>query len=165
MLKNALVAIAIITMIVSIGSAVWPFPDTSQTYSGTPESIMIGNTAYENSALLNIADDQGYFAKCGLNVIIRNYDSGGTSISDMKNGVTDISISGEYSIVAESLNKENISIIGSIDKYQNVFLICRKDRGIKNISNLKGRIRGRFPWLAKDKYSLDNLLPKIFCSR
>jgi ABC-type nitrate/sulfonate/bicarbonate transport system substrate-binding protein len=51
----------------------------------------------------------------------------------------DISGAGEYVIVGSAFNKENISIIASIDEYQFFYLVGRKDRGIKNVSDFKGK--------------------------
>ena len=60
-------------------------------------------------------------------------------IDGMENGDVDISVSSEYPIVTEAFKKENISVIGCIDKYQTTYLVGRKDRGIENISDLKGK--------------------------
>jgi len=139
MLKNSLAVVAIIAMMVSIGLAAWPFPDSSQAYSGTPLPITIGEKTYETSALVYIAEDQGYFTKNGLDVTTRNYDSGPSSIGGLLNGEVDIGLSSEYIIVGKVLGKKKISVIGNIDKWENNYLICRKDRGIENISDVKGK--------------------------
>jgi NitT/TauT family transport system substrate-binding protein len=62
----------------------------------------------------------------------------------MTSGRLDISVSAEYPVIAQAFNQKDISIIGIIDKYQNEGLIGRRDRGIENISDLKGKKIG-FP--------------------
>ena len=64
-------------------------------------------------------------------------------------GRLDISVSAEYPVVAQIFNKKNISIIGVIDKYQNEKIIGRRDRGIENVSDLKGKKIG----LPKNTYA------------
>ncbi len=138
-MKKTATAIIIIAAIVSIGSGIWPFPDSSRTYSGMPLSITIGEKPYESSALVYIASDQGYFTGNGLNVAMRDYDSGPGAIEGLLKGEVDIGLSSEYVAVDKALKKENILVIGTINKYQNVYLIGRKDKGIENVSDLKGK--------------------------
>jgi len=87
----------------------------------------------------DIAEDQGFFAGNGLNVTMRKYSSGPSAIDGLLNGEVDIGLSSEYTVVLKAFKKANISVIGNIDKYQNVYLISRKDRGIENVSDLKGK--------------------------
>jgi ABC-type nitrate/sulfonate/bicarbonate transport system substrate-binding protein len=48
-------------------------------------------------------------------------------------------LSSENVFVGKAFNKSNISVIGNIDRYQIVDLIGRKDKGIENVSDLKGK--------------------------
>ncbi len=139
MLKNALAAIAIIAVIVSIGSAAWPFPNFGTTDPGAPLSITVGTQPVELASLIFIAEDQGYFAENGLKVTIKTYDTALAAVGGMKKGDVDISVSTEYPVVTAAFNKENISVIGSIDKYETTYLVGRKDLGVKSITDLKGK--------------------------
>jgi ABC-type nitrate/sulfonate/bicarbonate transport system substrate-binding protein len=149
--KFVVAAIAAVFVISLVGSGSWPFPNFGTTDSGTPESITIGNLPLVYSALIYIAEDQGLFAENGLNVTIRDYSTGAASIESMENGEANISLSPESAIIIEAFQKENISVIGSIDKYETVFLIGRKDHGIENTSDLKGKKIG-VPWETMDFY-------------
>lgn len=61
--KITAVTIAAIAMMATIGFGMWHFTNSrTTTFSGTPESIVIGTTPYESTALIDIADDQGYFS-------------------------------------------------------------------------------------------------------
>ena len=142
-MKKSLALIVAIAIAAIVLTAIdfWYFTNSSTTM----ESIIIGEPALEQSALIYIAEDQGYFARNGLNVTLRDdYPSGVGPVSDMTLGRLDISVSAEYPVIAQVFNKKNISIIGVIDKYQNEELIGRRDRGIENISDLKGKKIG-FP--------------------
>ena len=142
--KNVAV-IAVIVAIILVGIGAWYFTNPSATSFGTTESIIIGEPALEQSALIYIAEDQGFFDRNGLNVTLRDdYPSGVGPVIDMTLGKLDISVSAEYPVIAQAFNQKDISIIGTIDKYQNEALIGRRDRGIENVSDLKGKKIG-FP--------------------
>lgn len=144
-------AIALVFAVTLVGSGAWPFLNSGTTDSGMSESITIGNLPLLYSALIYISEDQGFFTGNGLNVTIRDYRTGAASIENMEKGDADISLSPESAIVTEAFKKENISVIGSIDKYETVFLIGRKDHGIENVSDLKGKKIG-VPWETMDFY-------------
>lgn len=57
----------------------------------------------------------------------------------MKSNEVNIAESAEFPIVREAFKKENISIIACIDKFQSVHLVGRKDRGLENVSDLRGK--------------------------
>jgi len=140
--KN-IASIALIAVIVLVSAGALCFLSFPRASSGASESIIVGGPALEGSALIYIAEDQGYFARNGLNVTIRdNYPNGVIPVNDMLNDKINMSVSAEYPIVTQALKGENISIVASIDKYQNENLIGRKDRGIENISDLKGKTIG-----------------------
>lgn len=151
MITIVVAVIAVITALVLVGSGSWPFPNFWTTYSGTPESITIGNLPLVYSALIYVAEDQGLFAENGLNVTIRDYSTGAASIEGMESGEADISPSPESAIITEAFKKENISVIASIDKYETVYLIGRKDHGIENVSDLRGKKIG-VPWKTMEFY-------------
>ena len=105
--------------------------------SETAESITIGESSYELSSLIYIAENQGFFAENGLNVTFQHDETGLASINRLLNDEVDIALTSEYAVVGTAFKKENISVIGSIDKFETIFLVGRKDRGIINVSDLK----------------------------
>ena len=131
--------LSIIVVVALVVAGAWFLGSSGLGSQETPESITLGNMLYEYSGLVFIADDRGFFAANGLNVTLRDYVSTVASITGLENNETDITLVPEYSIVTEAFKKENITVIGNSDKYESVFLISRKDRGIENVSDLKGR--------------------------
>lgn len=141
--KNVAAKVAVIALIALVGIGAWHFTNSGTASLGSPESITIGGPALEQSAFIYIAEDQGYFAKNGLNVtVMDDYPNGVVPISDMLNDKIDISVSAEYPVVTAMLGKEKLHVIGTIDRYQNEDIIGRRDRGIQNISDLKGKRMG-----------------------
>lgn len=110
--------------------------------SGKVESITFGNLPVESSELIYIALDQNYFAKNGLNVTIRDYVTGIDTLNAAIKDEVDIAGMAEWAIVVGAFQKEKISLIANIDKWQAVYIVARKDRGIQDISDLKGKTVG-----------------------
>lgn len=139
-MKKIVAAIAVIFMTVLVGSGIWPFPNFGATDSGTPESITIGYSPFEHTALFWVAEDLGFFSQNGLNITLRKYDSGVASLDGLLNGEADIAVGvTEFPLVGRALKKERIRTVGSIDKGEIIYLVGRKDRGIENATDLKGK--------------------------
>lgn len=141
-MKKVVTAIAIIVVIGFMGFGVWYLTNSSPTSSEKPESITVGMEPNQVNALIIIADDQGYFTANGLNVTIKYYPSGAAAVNGMLKGEADIATSTEFVIVGEALAHEQISTFATIDKFQQIDIIGRNDRGIENASDLKGKTIG-----------------------
>ncbi len=137
-----LAAAGIVVALALITTAGWTVCQKGSPRSSGSDSIVIGNMLYEYSGLLFIAEDRDFFAGNGLNVTLHDYTSSVESIKGLEAGETDITLVPEYSIVTEAFGGENLSIVGNIDKYQSVFLICRRDRGIYQVNDLNGKTIG-----------------------
>jgi len=135
------IALISILLIIGIGLAIglWYLQSPRKQYTGQPESITIGISSPDISALLFIAQEQGYFTGNGLNVTIKQYDTGLSAVNGLLKGESDLATGSEYVFVGKVLNGEKILITGNIAKFDNEYLIARKDRGIKNYSDLKGK--------------------------
>jgi NitT/TauT family transport system substrate-binding protein len=106
---------------------------------GKRESITLGISLNESSALIYIADDQHFFAGNGLHVTLRDYDFGALALNGMLRGEADIAIAMEFPLVVKAFQKEKVCTIGTVGKFEFVYLIGRRDRGIEKISDLKGK--------------------------
>lgn len=142
MQKSAVKVITAIAAIVLAGFGTWCLMSLPATSLGTPESITIGNMHIEGSALIYIAKDQGFFKQNGLNVTIRDYDTGLAAINGLLNGDVEVADTAGYPLVGMAFKKEKIQTIGSIDKSEIEYFVGRKDHGIENISDLKGKMIG-----------------------
>ncbi len=137
------IAVAVVAIIFNAsftGLAEPSFPDSQATYVGKHELVPVGMQCVESASLIYIAQDRGFFAGNGLFVTIKDdYASGAEAAMEMENYEVDISVSAEYPIVVEAFKKENISIIGCVDKYDSTYLVARKDLGFENVTDLKGK--------------------------
>jgi len=138
MTRYAAVVLIVAAMAV-LGSGMWYVMHTPASLSGDPERITVGKMPIEAHTLIYVAEDRGFFAEGSLAVTIVDYPTGPAAIDALMNGDVDISGAGEYAVVEQALQKQNISIIASIDKYQFFNIAGRKDRGIESISDLAGK--------------------------
>ena len=139
MKRIVVAAIAAVFAMVLVGSGQWPLPNLGTTDSGMPEPIVIRTTVQEFAGLIYIAEDEGFFAQNGLNVTIHYCDTGLACVNGMANGESDVAASSEYPVVGIVLKHGNISVIGSIDKYQGQYIVGRRDRGINHVADLRGK--------------------------
>lgn len=136
---KSVTVISIIAVIVLVGFGTWSLQDSKEIYAGQVESITIGLPPLEPSALVYIAEDQGFFARNGLNVTVRDYEPAIAGVDGMLKGEVDLAGASEYAVVIKAFKKDNISIIVSGDEIQSNYLIGRKDHGIQNVSDLRGK--------------------------
>jgi ABC-type nitrate/sulfonate/bicarbonate transport system substrate-binding protein len=131
MKKFVLITLALVALLSTLGS----LSCTQQR-----ESIVVAYSPYESTALFWIAQDQQYFSKNGLELTLREYDSGAASLSGMLNSEADILVGlSEFPAVRMAFQKEKMAIVGNANKGEFIYLIGRKDRGIEKASDLKGK--------------------------
>jgi ABC-type nitrate/sulfonate/bicarbonate transport system substrate-binding protein len=103
------------------------------------EEVRIGVPPLEQNALIYIAEHERFFAKNGLRVVVKNYDTGVATIEAALKGQVDIAGTAEFPFVRAVLAGEDVLIIACEDKFENDYLLGLKDRGITRVSDLKGK--------------------------
>jgi len=127
----------ILTIIIFSFSAV---SCSSKRYSGKVEPITIGAQLLEASTPILIAQSQGFFQQNGLDVTFKSYDTGLNALNGMINGEVDIATTvSDYAVVNKLFAKPSIGIVGSLARMDDLSIVARKDRGIGNVSDLKGK--------------------------
>jgi ABC-type nitrate/sulfonate/bicarbonate transport system substrate-binding protein len=117
-----------------------------KSYSGPVESITLGAQMLEGAIPIFVAQDQGFFTLNGLNVDIKGYDSGLSSLNGMLKGEVDIAATlSEYTVVPKVFEKQPVKIIGSMERLDGISIVARKDFGIESISDLRGKKIGIIP--------------------
>ena len=141
-MKKNIAATAFIALMALAGVGTWFFTSSQESYSGTSEPIVLGGLVSDANIMIFTAEDQHFFAANGINFTFRTYDTGLATIDDLLKGKVDIAGAAEYPVVAKAFQKDNISIIASTSKSDIVYLVGRIDRGIRNTSDLKGKMIG-----------------------
>lgn len=109
-------------------------------YPGPAKPIVMAYAPFESTALVWVAEEAGFFKLNGLDVTPRKYDTGAGALNGMIKGEADIAVGvAEFPVVGKAFLKEGIRAIGTTDKAEFVFLVGRKDRGVGNVPDLKGK--------------------------
>ena len=137
--KRLVTALAVIVLVVVAGFGGWYILDSRKNPAGPMDSIVVAWSPYEAGALFLIAEDRQLFAKNGLNVTTRKYDSGAGSLDGVVNGEADIAVGvSEFPLVRKAFENAGVRAMGNIDKADFIYLVARKDL-IGNISDLRGK--------------------------
>ncbi len=127
-------------LLLSVVFALWSC--SRGDYSGKVETVTIGQTPNETNTLLYLAEERGFFAANGLNVVFKDYGSGVEATNALLKGAVNLATCAEFVIVGKVFAKENIRSIASIDRFENAYIIGRIDKRIRGIADLKGKSIG-----------------------
>ncbi|PKN65758.1 MAG: hypothetical protein CVU57_09375 [Deltaproteobacteria bacterium HGW-Deltaproteobacteria-15] len=122
-----------------IAAMAFSFPSCRGTNSEKMESINFGTVPVTVAALVYIAQDKGFFTANRLNVNIKDYATGTATTEALLKGDMDVSWVAEFPFVGRALEKEQLSIIAVVGRFNEQNLFGRKDRGIKAVADLKGK--------------------------
>ena len=112
----------------------------SWSCASKPESVTIGlGSSAPGFTPFYVAQSQGFFARNGLELTIKSYASGQAAVQGLINGEVDLAGTTEYPLVGCAFNKNPVSLFTTVNKNESFYLTGRKDRGIQNISDLKGK--------------------------
>jgi NitT/TauT family transport system substrate-binding protein len=137
--NRILLCLVVFIVLISGTIAMWTFRSHKPKFSGPPVQIVLGTIPHELSSLIWVAEDRGYFAQNGLVVTIKEYDSGVSAIKDLIADKVEIATAGEFVFVRNSYQSQDLRIVGVIDTYDMNRVVARKDHGIEQLSDLKGK--------------------------
>jgi NitT/TauT family transport system substrate-binding protein len=139
MRKVVALGIAILGVLLVSGLGAW-YILSPMEYRGAPEPITVAYSPFESTALFWIAEDQRFFDENGINVTIRKYDSGVATLEGMARGEADVAVGiSEYPLVTKAFQGAKIRALGNIDKGDFIYLVGRRDRGIGDVADLRGK--------------------------
>jgi len=124
---------------------------------GPLTSLRIGTTKSEVNLLILIAQDQGYFADNGLEVIHEIYPSGVAALDGLLDDEVDLATGSEFAFVGQVLAQKDVRSIGAISRSSIEYLVGRVDRGIHELGDLKGKTIG-VPLGSRPEFALDRFL-------
>ena len=117
-----------------------PKPMTAPAQS--VENLTLGTAHPEDfSALIWIAEDQGYFSANGLKVNIKTYDAGVKAAKDLVAGKLDLATATDFVAARSILNGDDLRIICNICDVggESIKIAARKDHGITKPSDIRGK--------------------------
>ncbi len=117
-----------------------PSPWSPRPYFGPVEKINVSTTLDAKSALLFLAQHNGYFSHNGLEVSLIAFPSGRMGCEQLKAGQVDIANFADFVLVDQVFGGvTSLRCLGAIAAADDHQLIVRKDRGILTASGLRGR--------------------------
>ena len=115
--------------------------DQPQKYTGPIEKVTLGVETSLLPAAVWVAENKGYFEEAGLDLTIREFDSGRASLIAMLNGeAVDIAAAAPTPIMFNSFGRDDFSIFSTFAfAYDDIKVIANKDSEIHRPSDLEGK--------------------------
>ena len=109
------------------------------------------------SALIYIAQDQGFFKRHGLDVSLEDYQTGVLAVNGLTAGKADAATATEFVLAIQGFKRQDLRAVAVISFSDSMEVVARRDRGIKNPEDLKGKTVG-VPKTTIAKFFLNHFL-------
>jgi NitT/TauT family transport system substrate-binding protein len=116
--------------------------DDREGPTGSVEKMTLGVSAPDYPvffAFILLAKEQGYFKEQGLDMTYKFYPHGVGSLIALQKGEVELATAAEFPFVRQSLEGSHMRIIASIAQVDVLQLFARKDSGISQPADLKGK--------------------------
>ena len=104
-----------------------------------PQPVTIAAYGGDTGLLVYVAQDRKYFAENGLNVTIQDYEAGKLAVDALIAGKADVATAADFVFVTQKFNHPDLVTIGTIATGDVMGFVARRDRGIENYKDLKGK--------------------------
>ena len=108
-------------------------------YPSETETINFAAIPSGSASLVYIAQEQGFFAENNLNVTVKDYPTGVETIGALLNGEVEVAWSAELPLVRRAFAGEKISAFAVLSRFSDEYVYGLKERGIENVTDLKGK--------------------------
>ena len=108
------------------------------------EKIVIGTSRVALLSAFWIAENKGFFKEEGLNVEVREFESGRGALQAMLTSESiNMCAASQTPVVSNSFGRNDYAIIGgTVQSYNDDKVLARLDRGIREPADLKGKTIG-----------------------
>ncbi len=112
-----------------------------EKHTGPMDKVVLGAEASMLPAAVWVAEGKGYFREEGLDVTIKEFDSGRLSfLAMLEDGSVDISTVAPTPIMFSSFARQDFSILATfVYSDEDVKVIARRDKGITTAKDLRGK--------------------------
>lgn len=108
--------------------------------SQTQEAAVLGLALQPPSALVFIAQQEGYFTRAGLALTVKEYVSGKRALEGMLAGDVNLITSADVPFVINSFDRLDLRLVATICATDDdPRIVARKDRGINKPEDLRGK--------------------------
>ena len=129
--------VALLAIVLIAGA--WLTRSKPPAYTGPIEQITLGSSPNSYSLLLVLAEERGFFAQNGLDVSIKEYETGHLAVTHLLRGDVDVATAADYVFMNASLEHNDLRIITSIATSGSEEVVARKDKGIEQPADLRGK--------------------------
>jgi NitT/TauT family transport system substrate-binding protein len=112
---------------------------TAPGKGASAQPLRVGATPNVHSALIYLAESEGFFKKQSIDVVVKEYELGPDAVGDLLSGHLDFATAAEFVFVLQSFQKPDIKMLSTICLVSNHDIVVRKDRGIAEPQDLKGK--------------------------
>lgn len=116
-----------------------------QAAGAAPLKITLATFDTPYSALIAVADDQGFFGKAGLDVTITLHPSGREALQAAMNGQAQVATVADIAFAGAIGGDPSLRVIGAIGASWGSEIVARADRQIARPEDLKGKRVGYSP--------------------
>ena len=142
-LKKRLPILAVTVIIIFVIAASSFFYLDSQNNAEKTFPVDVAYSPFESTALFWVAQEQSYFKQNGLNITLHKYDTGAGALIGVINGEADVVVgTTEFPLTIQAMNRQSIQTFASMSQSNFVYIVGRADRGIAEVSDLKGKTIG-----------------------
>ncbi len=127
-------------------------PKAEQEAQGAPLKLVLAVQPAPYSALIAVADEKGFFKESGIEVTLKEYPSGSDSLQAMRDGEAQIATVSDFVFAAKMIEDPSLRVVASIGMTVGSQIVARKDRNIKDVSDLLGKKIGYSPTTISDYF-------------
>ncbi|MFQ5950575.1 MAG: ABC transporter substrate-binding protein [Candidatus Geothermarchaeales archaeon] len=147
-----------IVVVIVVGLAIGVYFSFQPIEEVPPQKAILGVESSLLPASVWVAESEGYFDEEGLDLTIREFDSGRLSFMAMLEGEVDISTVAPTPIMFSSFDRQDFYIFATfVHSNEDIKVIARKDVGINTATDLRGKSVGT-PLGTTGQFLLDSFL-------
>lgn len=140
MSKRTVIVIIIAVVVMGLGIGIWFLQKEAPKYTGPVKKVTIATGTGPVVGILYVAFANGYFKDQGLDVVLLPKLSGKAALQAMLEGKADLANPAIIPTIHEVLGGEKLYILTTtLSSEENHKVVARKDRGITQPSDLKGK--------------------------
>ena len=103
------------------------------------EKLRIGVFPDTISALIYIAQEQGFFKRHGLDVSLENYQTGAFAVNGLISDKVDVATASGFVLALQGFKRPDLRAVAAISSTDIVEVVARRDRGIEKPEDLRGK--------------------------
>jgi len=103
------------------------------------ENVVLGVYTGDQSLLIWMAESRGYFREEGLDVTLKEFDTGAAAAKAMLRGEVEVATCSGFAAVNNIFSDSSIRLISAIASVKSIEIIARRDHGIQNPADLRNK--------------------------